>query len=124
RHRQLDEFTETVEVTAGRSGKVGQLACLGDVKLPTRHGLVHGTAFFQEKAIAGEIVNVFALHFIAGANLEVIDHAEDVEQHDGQLIGAAQSRGVADGDGVEPAAAARPAGHGAELAPGLANAFT
>ncbi len=49
--------------------------------------------------------------------------AQHVEQHHGQLVGAAEGGGVAGGHGVEPAAAARPAGHGAVFAAGPADAF-
>src|SRR5205823_4918101 len=116
--------TQAVEVPAGGSGETGQVADLGHIDFPPGHGFVNGAAFFQEEAVAWEMIDLFAIHFVGGANLDIVRDTEHVKQHNGQLIDAPQARGVADGDGVEPPAPARPAGHRAEFAPLLPYTLT
>ncbi len=48
---------------------------------------------------------------IRHGDLQLVDSAQDVQEHDRQLGRPADPRGVANGDRVEPAATARPAGH-------------
>src|SRR5262249_35409139 len=63
------------------------------------------------------------VHFVSGANLQLIDDAENIEQHDGQFIDAAQRCRIANGDGVEPAATAWTASHRAVFSTALADTF-
>src|SRR5437763_3928416 len=61
--------------------------------------------------------------FVSDADAELIQAAENVQKHDGQLIHVTQGRSVPGGHGIEPAAATRPAGDGAILAAYLADAL-
>ena len=88
----------------------------------SRAGSRRRAARGQIVEVAGEVVDAVPVAILVGdGDLDGLDTGEDVEQHDGDLGGAADARRVADGDGVEPAAAAGTAGDGAELVALLAD---
>ena len=58
---------------------------------------------------------------VAGADRDLGERVEHVELGEGERVEAVDAHRVADDDGVEPAAAARAAGGGAELLAALAD---
>src|SRR5262249_30584559 len=101
--------------------QVGQVADSGEVDAPAGERFVDRAAALEQERIAGEIFHAAAIQIIGGADRDLIDFAQYVQEHDGELVGAGEGGGVAGGDGVEPAAAARAAGDGAVLAAGAAD---
>jgi len=65
--------------------------------------------------------NLLAVEPVAGADLDRVEAVQDVELGQRQSVDAAGPDRLADQHGVEPAAAARTAGVGAELAATLAD---
>ena len=73
------------------------------------------------RVLAGrQVVDLAAIQPIAGADFDLVEAVEDVELGQREAIDAADAHGLAHQHGIEPAAAARPSGHNAELLAPLA----
>ena len=60
---------------------------------------------------------------IVSADFQFVESGKHIQQHDRQVGCAGDGRGVTEGDGIEPAAAARSAGGGAIFMPAFADFF-
>src|SRR5580765_4205779 len=69
------------------------------------------------------MLNSGAAQLVARADFQFRQFAQHVEEHDGQFGGTANSRGVAGGHGIKPAASARTARDRAIFAAGAADLF-
>ena len=107
-HRRLQphQFAHALHIPPGGGRQVRELARLGDVVVPARHRLVHRLAAFEAEGVAREVRQPLAVEVVGGAELQLLEAAQHVQQHDGDLVGPGQRRGVADGHRVEPAARA------------------
>src|SRR5262245_5867443 len=70
--------------------------------------------------MAGEAISFFPVDAIRGANLELVETTQHIEQHHRELVDAAQTARVPDSDHVEPAAAPGPPRDGAVLVTAIA----
>jgi hypothetical protein len=73
--------------------------------------------------VGREIVEAFAVDLVTGADADGFEAVEDVDLGERDAGDAADGGGLADEDGVEPAATALAAGNGAELPATLAEAL-
>src|SRR4051794_38713318 len=124
RHGLAHQFADAGDIAPRRGWQIAHLANAGQVRLPTGQRFVHWFAGFEQKRVAGEVACALAIEVVRGANLQFVDAAQDVQQHDREFVDAAEQGGRAHSHGVEPAATPRPAGDGAVLATRFANALS
>src|SRR5262249_20357581 len=90
--------------------------------LPARDALVDRLGPRRGLLACRQVVDLAPVKTIAYAGLDVLPPVEDIELGEREAVDAAGANGLPHQHGVEPAAAPRPAGDGAELAPALADA--
>src|SRR5438105_6004278 len=93
------------------------------VRLPAGQRLINRAALFQNECVAGKVIQALIPPFVTGANRDFFSDAENVQEHNGQLVSAGNGGAIANGHRVEPTTAARPAGHRAVFSSRLANAL-
>ena len=120
-HGDADYLAQPVEISPRVGGQIAKAADIADFHLPAGQGLVnrHNTA--QIVYVTGEIGRFAAVQFISGANPDLRQLAEHVQQHYTQCIHSAKACGIADGYGVEPAATPRTPGDGPVFVAAVAN---
>jgi hypothetical protein len=107
-------------------GLGGELVEGGDViegVMPACDGFVAGGGLGEFKGVGGEPVSRRAIDCVVGADVELVEGGEDIEEHEGGAGGAGDGDGVAEGDGVDPSAAAGASGGGAVFVAACADFF-
>ena len=99
--------------TPGHWPANGRTSGSGDFFLPARQRLINGLSPPQVVDMAREARRIFAVDAVGGADFQLIEAAQHVEQHDRDRIHATQPAGVPHGHHIEPAAAPRAARNGA-----------
>src|SRR5216683_303445 len=122
-HGQSKQLAQPIDITSGSGRQIDQPFAFGQIRLPTRHGLINWPAIFQNEGIARERVQSLAVPFVSRANGYFLGHRENIEEHDGQFIRAAHCRAIADGNGIKPSTAPGPARDSAILPAGLTNSL-
>ncbi len=105
-------------------GLGGQLVEVGDVVesvVPAGEGFVEGLGLGELQGVGGEPVCALALNVVVGADVEFVEGGEDIQKHEGGTGCAGDGDGVAQRDGVDPAAAARASRGGAVLVAAIAD---
>ncbi len=111
--RLADELADAAEIRLRVCRQFVERAAAGDFFLPAGQRFVDGLGAAKIVDVAGEARRLLAVDVVGGADLQLVEAAQHVEQHDGDRIDAAEPAGVAHGDDIEPAAAARAASDGA-----------
>src|SRR5439155_20938152 len=111
--RLADELANAVEIAASAGGKVFESPDFGDVGLPAGEGFVDRLSAAEVVGVAGEAIDTLAVKVVGDADFDFRQVAEHVHHHQRDAIDPREPGGIADGDGIEPAAAARSAGGGA-----------
>src|SRR5688500_17391391 len=112
---RLAQLGEPVEVGARLlRQRVHRPAVLGR-SLPAGHPLVPRHERLERRDVAGKLGVYVAAILVSGAQREAVEGVEHVELRHREPREAVDARGVADDDGVEPAAAARTSRRRAEL---------
>ena len=88
--------------------------------LPAVNGLIDRLDPRLRLLAGRQIVDFAAVQLIADADLDLVEAVENVELGERDAVDAAGAHGLAHQHGVEPAAAARAAGDGAEFVAALA----
>lgn len=119
-----DEFFDEGDVASGGFWEVFDGACVGEVALEAVELGVDGLDAVELSGVGDEAVGGGAVgELVGGADVELVEVLEDIEEHDGERGDAVDHDGVAGGDEVEPTAASGSAGGGAVFVAGVADAF-
>src|SRR6185436_19665454 len=105
-HRLANELGDSVEVAAGVRWHCGELADAGDVHVPAGKRFVDRLHAAKVVDVAGKAVGPLTVQLVFGADLHLRQVAENVHHHHGDAVDAGEPGGIADGNRVEPAAAA------------------
>src|SRR5262245_454022 len=68
-----------------------------------------------------KVGRALAIDLIGRADVDLLELAQDIQQHDGKRIDPADSGAVPGGDSIEPAAAPGTTGYGAVFPPHITN---
>src|SRR5690625_3600316 len=118
-HRHAGPFRDVGQIITRGLWQVFHILNGGDVFLPSRQRFVNRLDALERLGFARESRRRLAVIAIRRAHLDLIEAAQHIELGHGVVGDAVDHRRVAEGHEVEPAAAARPAGGGAELMPYL-----
>ncbi len=117
--QHVDGTLETVLDLFQIGARVGRQLCeIGDPRgraLPARHIHVNGAAILQATVVQGQTPGPLSVELIAHAQAQRVDAVQHVELGDTDPAHSVERHGAFQQQQVEPAAAARPAGGGAEL---------
>ncbi len=91
--------------------------------LPPLHGLVDRLDLGLGVLASGQVIDLTAVEAIAHAHFQLVQAVQDVELGQRQAVDSTGPYGLPHEHGIEPAAAPRASGHGAELAALLADAL-
>src|SRR6185312_5095952 len=105
-------------------GQVGPGAGAAGAFAPALGGLVDRLDLGLQRSAGGQVVVCLPPALVAGADLDLVEPVEHVELGQRDAVNPADAAGLAHQHRVEPAAAPRPAGDGAELAAALAEPLT
>ena len=114
------KLADAAEIRLGVGRQLVIRAAAGDFFLPTGQRFVNRLSAAEIIDVAGESRRCFAVDFVGGADLQFVEAAEHVEQHDGDRIDAAEPAGVTEGDDIEPTTAPRTTGDGAVFVAAIA----
>ncbi|OPZ13785.1 MAG: hypothetical protein BWZ10_01998 [candidate division BRC1 bacterium ADurb.BinA364] len=107
---------EPVDIAAGVGRQVFESFGVARARFPSGNGFVDRLDGFVLGQVEGEHIDPFAAAQIADTQPDFVQRVELVEIGDRHFVGRGDLDRAAHGDGVEPAAAARPPGGGAEFA--------
>ncbi len=120
RDRGADQLFETADVFDRGGGQIGPGPRAAGAFAPTLGGLVDRLELGLRGGAGRQVIVALPAMPIGGADLDLVEAVEHVELGQRDAVDAADLDRLAHQRGVEPAAAPRPAGDGAELVAALA----
>lgn len=119
-----DQFGNSFDVSFCVDRKFLVICDLCNFFFPTGQCFVNRHGVSQIAEIAGEILDILSVDFVGGADLEGIEAAENIKEHDCEGVNSAESCGIADGNRVEPAATSGAFCYGAVFIAVVTDLFT
>src|SRR4051812_45148711 len=105
--RRADQLLDALDVLLGLGRELFEAAAAGEVATPAGDRLIHRLDLGQHVDVGAEVGQASAMILIAGADLDAIESAEHVQQHERRCGDAAEIDAVFQCNNIQPTASSR-----------------